>query len=108
MHLTAPSHWSRSIGTGGRDQSESVVAIVGMRSLTVAGKRIDETIAVEMLHAVTPMAIEADVRACRHRLEGARGLDREHGANSALTYHRQQFFEPSPRDPERPRSSSIT
>ena len=29
------------------------------RCLTVAGKRIDETIAVEMLRAVTPMAIEA-------------------------------------------------
>ena len=27
MHLTAPSHWSRSIGTGGRDVSESVVTI---------------------------------------------------------------------------------
>jgi predicted nucleotidyltransferase len=26
-------HWSRSIGTGGRDPSESVVAIVGMRTL---------------------------------------------------------------------------
>jgi hypothetical protein len=25
-------HWSRSIGTGGRDPSEWVVAIVGMRS----------------------------------------------------------------------------
>ncbi len=32
MHLTAPSHWSRSIGTGGRDRSEQVDAIVGMRS----------------------------------------------------------------------------
>jgi N-acetylmuramoyl-L-alanine amidase len=36
MHLTAPSHpapnWSRSIGTGGRDPSERVVTIVGMRS----------------------------------------------------------------------------
>jgi hypothetical protein len=31
MHLTAPSHWSRSIGTGGRDPSERVVTIVGMR-----------------------------------------------------------------------------
>jgi hypothetical protein len=31
MHLTAPSHWSRSIGTGGRDVSEAVVTIVGMR-----------------------------------------------------------------------------
>jgi hypothetical protein len=29
------------------------------RCLTVAGKRIDEIIAVEMLHAVAPMAIEA-------------------------------------------------
>src|SRR6266436_1560442 len=33
MHLTAPSHWSRSIGTGGRDASERVVTIVGMRTL---------------------------------------------------------------------------
>ena len=32
MHLTAPSPWSRSIGTGGRDPSERVVTIVGMRS----------------------------------------------------------------------------
>ena len=33
MHLTAPSLWSRSIGTGGRDASERVVTIVGMRSV---------------------------------------------------------------------------
>jgi hypothetical protein len=32
MHLTAPSLWSRSIGTGGRDASERVVTIVGMRT----------------------------------------------------------------------------
>jgi hypothetical protein len=32
MHLTAPSHWSRSIGTGGRDASERVVTIVVMRT----------------------------------------------------------------------------
>ena len=32
MHLTALSHWSRSIGTGGRDASEPVDAITGMRS----------------------------------------------------------------------------
>jgi|SRR5215831_2418438 hypothetical protein len=31
MHLTVPSHWSRSIGTGGRDPSERLVTIVGMR-----------------------------------------------------------------------------
>jgi hypothetical protein len=31
MHLTAPSRRSRSIGTGGRDPSEQVVMIVGMR-----------------------------------------------------------------------------
>jgi hypothetical protein len=30
MHLTAPSNWSRSIGTGGRDPSERVVTIAGM------------------------------------------------------------------------------
>jgi len=41
MHLTAPSHWSRSIGTGGRDPSERVVTIVGMRTLTMqAGERL--------------------------------------------------------------------
>jgi hypothetical protein len=34
MHLTAPSNWSRSIGTGGRDPSERVVTIAGMRILT--------------------------------------------------------------------------
>jgi hypothetical protein len=28
----------------------------------------------------------------------ARDLDREHGANAALTYRRQQFFEALPRD----------
>jgi hypothetical protein len=32
MHLTAPSHWSRSIGTSGRDPSESAVTIAGMRN----------------------------------------------------------------------------
>jgi len=32
MHLTTPSHWSRSIGTSGRDPSESAVTIAGMRS----------------------------------------------------------------------------
>jgi hypothetical protein len=32
MHLTAPSNWSRSIGTGGRDPSEQVVTIAGMRN----------------------------------------------------------------------------
>ena len=31
MHLTAPSHWSRSIVMGGRDESEQVDAIIGMR-----------------------------------------------------------------------------
>jgi hypothetical protein len=31
MHLTAPLHWSRSIGTNGRDPSELVVTIAGMR-----------------------------------------------------------------------------
>jgi hypothetical protein len=32
MHLTAPSHWSRSIVMGGRDASEQVDAIIGMRT----------------------------------------------------------------------------
>ena len=32
MHLTAPSDWPRSIGTGGRDPSERVVTIAGMRT----------------------------------------------------------------------------
>ena len=39
MHLTAPSYpapqWSRSIGTSGRDPSERVVTIVGMRTCDV-------------------------------------------------------------------------
>jgi len=40
MYLTAPSLWSRSIGTGGRDASEQVVTIVGMRTgLYSAGDR---------------------------------------------------------------------
>jgi hypothetical protein len=34
MHLTALSHWSRSIGTGGRHASEPVDAITGMRTLS--------------------------------------------------------------------------
>ena len=34
MHLTVPSHWSRSIGMGGRDPSERVVTIVAARSPT--------------------------------------------------------------------------
>ena len=37
MHLTAPSNWSRSIGTGGRDPSEQVVTIAGMRSQLESG-----------------------------------------------------------------------
>jgi hypothetical protein len=37
MHLTAPSHWSRSIVTGGRDASEQVDAIIGMRKLVPGG-----------------------------------------------------------------------
>jgi hypothetical protein len=32
MHLTALSRWSRSIVTGGRDASERVDAITGMRN----------------------------------------------------------------------------
>ncbi len=35
MHLTAPSHWSRSIVMGGRDASEQVDAIIGMRNQKV-------------------------------------------------------------------------
>ena len=38
MHLTAPSNWSRSIGTGGRDPSERVVTIAGMRIERVIAK----------------------------------------------------------------------
>ena len=37
MHLTAPLHWSRSIGTNGRDPSELVVTIAGMRRLCGGG-----------------------------------------------------------------------
>ena len=39
MPLTAPSHWSRSIGTGGRDPSERLVTIVGMRIAGGTGAR---------------------------------------------------------------------
>ena len=35
--LAPAPHWSRSIGTGGRDPSEWVVAIVGMRTHFVQG-----------------------------------------------------------------------
>jgi hypothetical protein len=52
MHLTAPLHptpcWSRSFGTGGRDASEQVGAIAGMRSgqmqaITEQAKDLSET-----------------------------------------------------------------
>jgi hypothetical protein len=49
MHLTALSHWSRSIGTGGRHASEPVDAITGMRTrwehehiLEAVQRRLDE------------------------------------------------------------------
>ena len=35
MHPMVPSNWSRSIGAGGRDPSERVVTIAGMRMQTV-------------------------------------------------------------------------
>ncbi len=41
MHLTVPSHWSRSIVTGGRDESERVVTIVVARR-DVAGIMIHQ------------------------------------------------------------------
>jgi len=41
MHLTAPLHWSRSIGTNGRDPSELVVTIAGMRTLSSHHYRMD-------------------------------------------------------------------
>ena len=44
MHLTAPSHWSRSIGTGGRDASERVVTIVGMRTPTSVNVTVGSTV----------------------------------------------------------------
>ena len=37
MHLTARSPWSRSVGTGGRDESERVAASTGMRGPEHAG-----------------------------------------------------------------------
>ena len=39
MHLTVPSHWSRSIVTGGRDESERVVTIVVARIQIVQAQR---------------------------------------------------------------------
>ena len=41
MHLTALSHWSRSIGTGGRHASEPVDAITGMRSNAIAEENLE-------------------------------------------------------------------
>jgi hypothetical protein len=42
MAPSAPApHWSRSIGTAGRDPSEWVVAIVGMRRQVLPTKRIE-------------------------------------------------------------------
>jgi hypothetical protein len=38
MHLTAPSRRSRSIGAGGRDPSEQVVTILGMRNLSLPSR----------------------------------------------------------------------
>ena len=47
MHLTALSHWSRSIGTGGRHASEPVDAITGMRTLEVCVRLPDGSVVTE-------------------------------------------------------------
>ncbi len=47
MHLTVPSHWSRSIVTGGRDESERVVTIVVARTLPLNRGRANNLIDVE-------------------------------------------------------------
>ena len=49
MHLTAPSHWSRSVGTGGRDASERVGAITGMRRRITLG--IGDVVSVTIFEA---------------------------------------------------------
>ena len=45
MHLTVPSNWSRSIGTGGRDPSERVVTIAGMRTLARVSEAVEDLVA---------------------------------------------------------------
>src|SRR6516162_1962146 len=68
MHLTAPLHWSRSIGTNGRDPSELVVTIAGMRTqlgnFTAASRCIEE--AMTFIKITKDKADEAEA----HRIAG--------------------------------------
>jgi hypothetical protein len=78
MPLTASSRRSRSIGTGGRDPSEQVVTIVGMRTLVpepVKGllEARDETrLLLTLGHAGSPCL-------CPHPLSDGRGCEGENG-----------------------------
>jgi short-subunit dehydrogenase len=60
MHLTALSHWSRSIGTGGRHASEPVDAITGMRTDDVARLvALNTTALLRLASAVAPRLAKA-------------------------------------------------
>ncbi len=55
MHLTAPSHWSRSIVAGGRDAPEQLVTIVVVRTMgTAAGKPVMPAAAAPRGHTGNP------------------------------------------------------
>jgi hypothetical protein len=43
MHLTAPSHWSRSIVIGGRDAPEQLVTFVVVRSGIIAAASLKQS-----------------------------------------------------------------
>ena len=65
MHLTVPSRRSRSIVTGGRDPSEQVVNILGMRTSAAACIRLG--IRVPVCDRVLPMCWLAPHFAQRQR-----------------------------------------
>jgi hypothetical protein len=61
MHLTAPLHWSRSIGTNGRDPSELVVTIAGMRIL-IHGITFDRRLNESFFATLSTVAIHGTSR----------------------------------------------
>jgi hypothetical protein len=88
VHLTAPSHWSRSVGTGGRDASERLGAITGMRTL---GRKASDEFAVRLCRTHHRAAHGAgDERAWRKSagmdpVKVARKLWKDTRANKAQT-----------------------
>jgi hypothetical protein len=64
MHLTAPSHWSRSIVTGGRDASERVVTIV------VARTRPSLSAVQTITHDRQTMGVRRPTPALRRKVDG--------------------------------------